>query len=319
MVRRLLLCTALAWSGCATPPRPANPIQAALQKSIAYLEREVPAWSRENNCFSCHNNGDGARALFASRIRGVPVPASATDDTLSWLQKPTAWDHNKGDPGFSDIRLADLQFFTSLAAAEKAGLVRESRALAQAADRVVAGQAVDGSWPIDQRAPAGSPATYGTPLATHLAVESLQRIPGPTARAAITRGRDWLRACPIETIPSAAAVLLAFPQPSGTVERTRRDQALGLLQRGQHLDGGWGPFADSASEPYDTALALLALDSLADSAAFLEARRKGEKFLLTEQRPDGSWPATTRPRGGQSYAQHISTSAWAAMALLKSK
>ena len=36
------------------------------RRSLSFLRREVPRWNRENRCFSCHNNGDGARALFGS-------------------------------------------------------------------------------------------------------------------------------------------------------------------------------------------------------------------------------------------------------------
>ncbi|MEX0713581.1 MAG: hypothetical protein WD278_14585 [Pirellulales bacterium] len=37
---------------------------------------------------------------------------------------------------------------------------------------------------------------------------------------------------------------------------------------------------------------------------------------MDQQLEDGSWPETTRPAGGQSYAQRISTTAWATIALL---
>ncbi len=30
-------------------------------RAVAFLAREVPRWSRENHCYSCHNNGDAAR------------------------------------------------------------------------------------------------------------------------------------------------------------------------------------------------------------------------------------------------------------------
>ena len=47
-----------------------------------------------------------------------------------------------------------------------------------------------------------------------------------------------------------------------------------------------------------------------------EMRRRGRDFLVASQEEDGGWPGTTRPAGGDSYAQRVSTSAWAAMALL---
>ena len=31
--------------------------------------------------------------------------------------------------------------------------------------------------------------------------------------------------------------------------------------------------------------------------------QRGRAYLLATQQPDGSWPETTRPRGGESYAQ----------------
>jgi hypothetical protein len=47
-----------------------------------------------------------------------------------------------------------------------------------------------------------------------------------------------------------------------------------------------------------------------------EAMARARVFLIATQQPDGGWPATTRPPGGQSYAQHISTTGWATLALL---
>jgi hypothetical protein len=46
---------------------------------------------------------------------------------------------------------------------------------------------------------------------------------------------------------------------------------------------------------------------------------RGREFLAREQLADGSWPATTRPSGGDSYAQKISTTGWALLALLRTR
>ena len=43
---------------------------------------------------------------------------------------------------------------------------------------------------------------------------------------------------------------------------------------------------------------------------------RGRKFLIAEQLDDGSWTETTRPPGNVSYAERISTTGWATMALL---
>src|SRR5215203_5676976 len=55
------------------------------QRAIKYLSAEVPRWAVENNCYSCHNNGDGARALYTAKRLGYDVPAAALADTTRWL------------------------------------------------------------------------------------------------------------------------------------------------------------------------------------------------------------------------------------------
>lgn len=76
-------------------------------RAVAFLIREVPAWSKANGCFSCHNNGDAARVLYTASRQGHQVPANALAATTAWVGTPNRWEQNKGDPGFSDKRLAD--------------------------------------------------------------------------------------------------------------------------------------------------------------------------------------------------------------------
>src|SRR5947209_3480240 len=71
-------------------------------RAVAFLVREVPRWHAQNHCFSCHNNGDAARALLAAQRASYAVPAAALQDTLGWLAKPAGWDSNRGDERFSD-------------------------------------------------------------------------------------------------------------------------------------------------------------------------------------------------------------------------
>src|SRR4051794_4492104 len=87
------------------------------QRALAYLNVEVPRWHAENHCYSCHNNGDGARAMLAGKKAGFIVPEASLADTQLWLDQPENWDHNGGEGGFSDKVLARLQFARTLAEA----------------------------------------------------------------------------------------------------------------------------------------------------------------------------------------------------------
>ena len=84
-------------------------------RAVEFLSREVPRWSRENHCFSCHNNGDAARALYEASRAGLRVPADAMAGTTAWLARPSGWDQNGGEGPFSDKRLARVAFTSALA------------------------------------------------------------------------------------------------------------------------------------------------------------------------------------------------------------
>lgn len=315
----LLLLVALAalHQGCATGDRMMS--RSPEQRAVAFLVREVPAWSRENGCFSCHNNGDAARALYAAKRNGFPVPASALADTTAWVSQPPRWEHNKGDPGFSDKRLANLQFAASLLAAVETGHSNDRTALQAAADKVAADQGGDGTWRIEEQDTLGSPATYGTTLATFSAWRVLTQSNSEAARRAAAKAADWLRRAPMNNVP-AAATLLRFALRDGSGESTRRRaEALAFLRRAQTSDGGWGPYPNVPAEAFDTALALLALAELPRDADVEAMVRRGRAFLIELQQADGSWPATTRPTGGESYAQQMSTTGWAVQALLANR
>lgn len=317
-----LLPVALALGGCAgRAARPAAEVKGE-HRAVAFLVREVPAWSRENGCFSCHNNGDAARALYAAKHAGFAVPAAALADTTAWVSQPSRWDHNKGDPGFSDKRLANLQFAGALRAAVETGHSPDRRALRAAAEKVAADQGPDGAWRIESQDALGSPATYGTVLATFSAWQLLTGAGGQDANTAASKAAAWLRRAPVDNVPAAAAMLRFSlrDESRGAVESAARSAgALAFLQRAQTTDGGWGPYPDAPAEAFDTALALLALAELPPDTEVATMIQRGRAFLLAQQRAAGDWAATTRPSGSESYAQRMSTTGWTTLALLRTR
>ena len=113
-------------------------------------------------------------------------------------------------------------------------------------------------------------------------------------------------------------MLLALSNVASPAAERQRTRSLEIIRQGESPEGGWGPFVNSPPEVFDTALVLLALAThKRPTEAAVIAR--GRKYLLATQNADGSWPATTRPRGVDSYAQQLSTTAWAAQALLATR
>jgi hypothetical protein len=331
--RVLLTITALSMSAVvsaqlkkeATAIDKADPNVAAIAKGVDYLKVEVPKWKAAHPCYSCHNNGDATRALLVAGAKGYDIGTSL-DDTLAFLKQPAAWDQNKAPSGFDDKTLAKIQFASALAVAERHGKAA-STDLDAAAKLLVAEQQADGSWPLDSSQSIGSPATYGTLIATWSARTTLIASGMQPDNFTIVQADRWIRGLKPENVLDASATLLALDQAGDVMAENLRRDCLSIVRQGQAPTGGWGPYVTAAPQVFDTAIAVLALSSLeteprlARSAyrpeQLKEAIANGKKYLVSQQRPDGSWPETTRPADQESYAQRISTTGWALLALLQ--
>ena len=299
------------------------------RRAVHYLTQEVPRWFEENRCHSCHNNGDGARALYTAKQLGLRVPSSALEDTSEWLRRPLAWDHNQGEAAFSDLKLARIQFASALASASASGDITSRAPLLRAAQSLLPYQDEQGYWEIDEQGTVGSPCTYGLHLATYSARRVLEAAGRERFSEAIARADAWFLETTAASVLDAAATVLALhdragrsgmagrPAMQGAEHRLR--QAIEVLRRGQAGDGGWGPYAKSPSEVFDTAMAVLALHSIGDPAQYQTLIDQGRAYLVNSQLPAGGWIETTRPSGSQSYAQHLCTTGWATLALLKTR
>jgi hypothetical protein len=288
-------------------------------RAVAFLSREVPLWSPEKKCFSCHNNGDGARALFTASAAGFNVAPQAVADTSRWLLLPNQWDQRAERLAEHEKTLARIQFASGLFAGHRAGRVKGDEALRRAAALVAKVQQPDGSWKVDTEGSVGSPVTYGPVLATVQAREVLHGADPIVHRDAIRRAETWLLGKRPRNLPDAAAVVMAFAGRKEATADVAVQRSLELIRTAEAPGGGWGPFATTPPEPFDTALVVLALRSLPRSAATEAALARGRAYLVGTQLADGSWPETTRPAGSESYAQRLSTTGWATLALLATR
>lgn len=288
-------------------------------RALAYLAVEVPKWTKEHDCYSCHNNGDAARALMAAVRSGDLKDRKPLEDTLRFLAMPERWDENGPDGPFKDKKLARIQFAAALVDANNSRMILDRQALERAAGSIAELQMPDGSWETDAPGSIGSPATYGRFLATYLARRTL--VAGDTFKyhAAIAKADDWFEHARVVSVLDAAATLWALAGSTSQPAVEQRERCLEIIRTGQSGQRGWGPFVASPSEVFDTALVVLALGAQANKKEWAPLIRGGREYLIATQEPDGGWPATTRPAGADSYAQRLSTAGWATQALLLSR
>jgi hypothetical protein len=297
----------------------AEPPAAPEERAIGYLAREGPNWSVKNKCYSCHNNGDAARALYLAKRLNLPIPARALDDTSRWLARPADWAHNGGEGPSDDKVLSRIQFAAALADGLEARQIVDSDALIKAAPLVAEQQEKDGHWQIGAGDGVGSPTTLGNCLATVFARRTLHAADPKRHRDAIAAADRWIRRFAAKNVLDAAALLWCLADADDADAAAQRKKCLVLIRKGESKDGGWGPYVNSAPEVFDTAVVVLALTNQKDHKDHADQIRRGRAYLLTGQQEDGSWRETTRPAGGESYAQRVSTTAWATQALLATR
>lgn len=272
----------------ATAVDKADPHAAAIARAVAHLRTQATA-----------KDPDGAvlRALVIAGAKGYDI-GTALEGPLGFLKTPAQW------PAADRIALGH-----ALAAAERHGRAA-STDLKAAAKVLAADQQQDGS--------------FGSLLHTWQARATLIESGMQPDEVWIILIDRWVRGLSaLDSIADAAAALLALDLASDVMADNLRRAALQLIRPGQTAEGGWGPQAAARPQVFDTALTVLAL-SLLDTEPRLarstyrpeelkEAIAKGKAYLVSQQRPDGSWSETDQ----KGEAQKVSPAAWALLALLQ--
>ena len=298
------------------------------KRAVVWLAKEVPRWSRENRCRSCHNDGDGASTLVAARAASIAFPEEALKQGFPWLAAPEDWRGEKtGEDDRGGIELARIQFSRALAGAAASGLV-DRAPLLRAAIKLAADQREDGSWKGGSEDAVGSPTAYSRYLAT----ETARSVLAVTGRHEDARRRAaaWLVSRAPVNVHQGAVLLMGASRREKYPGDERIAESLDLIRTGRSRDGSWGPYVSSFPEVFDTALVLIGLARVlprfeADEKGRERADegrewiRRGRERLVALQEKDGSWRETTRPPGAESYAQRVSTTAWAALALIETR
>lgn len=266
----------------ATAVDKADPYVVSIARGVEYLKKEAG-----NGTI----NGDATRALLVAASKGYDI-GSSLDETLAFLKQPSKW-----EPG-TRIELA-----SALAIAERHGKAA-STDIEAAGKLLAADQKPDGSWDGDQ----------GAIIATWLARSALISSGMQPDNFTIVQADRWIRGLAPDNVLDAAATILALELASDVMAENLRRTCLGILRQGQHADtGGWGPGDTAAPRALETAMAVLALNSLVveprlarsayTASELTEAVANGKKNLVAKQRPDGSWA-------------ELSTTGWAMLALL---
>ena len=117
--------------------------------------------------------------------------------------------------------------------------------------------------------------------------------------ARVAKARRWLEATRPKDTEDRVFRLLALKAASAPGESIRK--ASDDLLRTRRDDGGWSQLDGGKSDAYATGSALFALHTAGRVATDSPEYRGGLKFLIADQREDGSWFVASRSKPFQPY------------------
>jgi hypothetical protein len=312
------------WAPTANPAgnRPTD-ARAAVEKSLALLQRANRAFLQRAGCQSCHNTAlptlairmAGELGFSFDRDMARASEAVTRSSIASWFGTAVqTMDPDGGSPTSTSYALINLNGARN--AATKA-IVRN----------IAARQLPDGRWrPPYIRQPMENDVTT-----TAVSMRALQLYAPEEQKARyeeqVRRAAQWLSAFEPRTTEQRTFQLLGLTwAKAGRAQRRRRAQE---LWNEQCPDGGWRQLSSLPSDAYATGEALYALAVSGMAGGHRLEYERGVRFLMQTQRPDGSWHVASRavrfqqhfdagfPYGKDQFISAAATS-WATMALMLS-
>jgi len=298
-------------------------VRAAVEKSLALLQKSNQAFLRRAGCQSCHNAALPALAIRMAGEFGFSFDremarrndAVTRFSMASWFEKAVQMmDPDGGSPTSTSFAVINLDGGED--AATKA-IVRN----------IAARQLPDGRWrPPYIRHPMESDVTV-----TAISMRALQLYASEGQKAnyeeQARRAAEWLSAVEPRTTEQRTFQLLGLTW--GKAEAAEKRRRARELWNEQRPDGGWSQLSSLPSDAYATGEVLYALAESGMAGGHRLEYERGVRFLMQTQQADGSWHVASRavrfqqhfetgfPYGKDQFISAAATS-WAAMALMLS-
>jgi hypothetical protein len=318
----------------ATIPR-ATPQQAqrSIERAIGYMQTESAAWLKTRKCAACHHVPMVLWSLSEVESQGYAIDKrfvmDTAESTLGSREKMIASKLVDDPAAPPDPRPIGRGVkvgtaFMAVAARSLPSLAEgQGQSLRRIADEIIKKQRDDGSWEFFLSRP---PINESETTDAAWLIMALQGETGPDAsesrRVALAKATAWLAGTrrPDNLQDKVFQVLLAARSGKPCSEmQTTINQLLAL----QRADGGWSQKPEMASDAYATGQTLYVLALTGYTTERPEVRRAID-FLVATQKPDGSWPMTSRatPDGRPGGAKLLTpitcaASAWATMGLAR--
>jgi hypothetical protein len=279
------------------PPAPVAH-RAAIERSIALLERASGTFFTNGACGACHSQNVTDIATFVARRKGLPINDAMAAQRIAGSRAAFSATASRLLLR-EDTPVIDIPLYTLAGLA--AGSVAADRATDALVHNIAAQQLRDGHWHVGGIP--RPPIEDGDFSRTALGVRALTAyaMPGRGAelRERVSRATNWLRRARPLTTEDRSYRLLGLKW--GSAGRTIVEKAARELTAAQRADGGYAQRGEMTSDAYATGLAMYALLESGEATPMDIAIQRGIAYLLSTQRFDGSWYVRSRAPKFQPY------------------
>ena len=323
-----------AGARCAEPkpsPQPpagsqARSVKEAISRSVPLLVKSGPQFFREGGgCSGCHHQPMHARAFATLSNAGINTDPSLSRVFVEAMTAERVRDGSilpflTGPGGDYDALLANMMAYADLQQPANSHTDLLTHFIAVRQD-------TSGGW-LDMFGIARPPIEDSPISRTAMAVRTIKQYGWPARQTEfeerIRRARAWLQSAKYATTYESAERIAGLQAAGASMSDLSADVV--QLLKLQRADGGWAqtPYLDS--DAYATGVVLHSLHTAGLLAPSEEPYRRGVKFLLRTQFPDGSWYVRSRAPKFQPHFQSgfpfdhdqwisSTATAWAVMAL----
>jgi hypothetical protein len=315
------------------PPATTLQVEGAVERAIGYLQTESAAWLGTRKCAACHHAPMPVWALSEAGRQGYAIDKKFLTDTaeatLGSLEKMISSKlvNNPADPpdprpSGKGVNMGTV--FMAVAAQSFPILEKgQKQRLRFIADEIVKKQQADGSWEFfaNLRRPPINESQTTDAVWIMLALQGeMERDPPESQRAALKKATAWLAGAKLSDDLQDKVFKLLLAVRAGK-PRTEMQILIDELFARQGREGGWSQTAKMTSDAFATGQTLYVL-ALAGYTAEQPDIKRAINFLVATQKPDGSWPMTSRstPDGKPGGAKLLTpitcaASSWATLGL----
>jgi N-acyl-D-amino-acid deacylase len=300
-------------------------ISTAIAKSIAILQPSDRLFlENAGSCHSCHHQDLTAISVYMAKQKGYPVNDTIYNENIASIlatlraRKSTNAQHN--DPA----AIVMSGSYSLWALSENKYPANKSMQLM--VKNLMQRQTASGAWVSPNPRP---PLEYYAFTATALAIKAMIDYAPVSMNNEVKQRREKARQWMMQEIPEAneeKAFQLLGLYWADADKNSIRVQAKKLLLA-QRADGGWPQLDSLPTDAYATGQSLYALYTSGQLETSDPAFQKGISFLLSNQKPDGSWRIRSRsfaslpfvetgfPESGDQFISAAGSN-WATIALL---